>query len=384
MRRRWGGAIQRTMLAVVTILAAAAWVPTVAVASSGRADRAVVDPVESLVTFVVAPPAPVAWQELTLGATVAPATGEGPVPTGTVAFRADFIPVGTQQLNENGHAETHTSIGAGTHIFDASYSGDGAYLPRLADAMVTVQKASSVVDVTSLSNPAVEGTDIPWLVDVLPQAPSEGIPSGTVSIALDAFPLGDFELDEAGQVALEISDLEAGSHVVLVSYNGDFDYLPNDATFTQVVVTPPVPPTQTPSAVASSVTPKPPVVAPAVRPLSLARLLAMLRPRTLTAHGGTVTIGTVTNPPVHSLSVDLVAAAGIRAVGSAATTSLGRVTITVAPGKSRAIKVRLNRAGRRALRTHRSLRVQVRLKAVDSTGHTVKTTIKRTLKPFRR
>jgi hypothetical protein len=328
------------------------------------------------------PSEPVAWQDLTLAAFVAPAQSPGPVPTGTVAFRADFIAVGDPRtLDGNGRAETHTSIGAGTHVFDASYSGDDVYLPSVGDLMVTVHQASSVVDVTSSSNPAVEGSDIAWLVDVLPQAPSEGIPSGTVSVTLDTIPQGDFELDEAGQVALDVTDLEVGSHVARFAYNGDFDYVPSDATFTQVVVAPSVPPAPTPNASASSVTPTPPVITPAVNPLGVARLLAMLRPpRTLTARGGTVTVGTVTNPPVHSLTVDLVGAARIRAVGAASGTTLGHAKITVAAGKRRTAKVTLNPAGRRALRSHHSVRVQLRLKAVDTSEHTVKTVLTRRLK----
>ena len=99
-------------------------------------------------------------------------------------------------------------------------------------------------------------------------------------------------------------------------------------------------------------------------------------PKTLTVNGGAVNVGTAPNPPVRSVTAELTATDGIRAAAAKAI-SLGRTKVTVATGQRRAIKVKLNRAGERALRAHHSLRVAVRLTAVDTAGRTVKTTVKR-------
>lgn len=161
-----------------------------------------------------------------------------------------------------------------------------------------------------------------------------------------------------------------------IHYSGDIDYRPSDGSFSQVITAPGA---TTPTNAASTAANPTMATSLVIKPLSGAALLSALKmPKTLT-----VSVGTAANPPVRSVTAELTATGGIRAAATKAI-SVGRAKVTVATGQRRAIKVNLNRAGRRALRAHRSLRVAVRLTAVDSAGRTAKTTVKRTLKASRR
>jgi hypothetical protein len=338
-------------------------------------------------TLTIDPAASVAWQDDTLTATVTSTEPGGPLPSGNVQFaEEDGTPIGDPApVGADGRAVIHATAGAGTYTLRALFQGDDLYEPSEDTADVTVSKASSVTTLQSSDNPAVVGTTITWLIDVSAVPPSESIPTGTVDVAVDGIPQGTFDLDDIGQIALAASNFQVGSHTVTMHYSGDIDYLPSDGTFIQNVIAEPGPaPASAPGTAASSSAAKPATSTPVVKPLTAARLLGALHmPATLSARAGKVTVGTAANPPLRSVTVDLVAAGGIRAAATSAT-SLGHATVTVAAGKRRTIKVTLNRAGRRALRSQRSVRVQVRLKAVDSAGRTVKTTAKRTLKAARR
>lgn len=136
----------------------------------------------------------------------------------------------------------------------------------------------------------------------------------------------------------------------------------------------------------------PPAVAPlsstaVVRPLSARALLRALRiPSGLQASAsGFVSVGSATNPPVRSVTVRLDAAGGdARALAAARRSLLGKTKVTVPAGARRAIKVRLTRSARAALRRRGRMRLQIRLSAVDRTGRTVNANTTRTLTARRR
>jgi hypothetical protein len=107
-------------------------------------------------------------------------------------------------------------------------------------------------------------------------------------------------------------------------------------------------------------------------------------PSTLRASAaGVVSVGTASNPPVRSVTVELArAGATHRLVGAWAAATrplLGSVKVTVSTGQRRTVKVHLTRAARAALRRSKRMRVAVRVKAVDRLGRSVKATATRTL-----
>jgi Bacterial Ig-like domain (group 3) len=329
----------------------------------------------------IAPDPTVAWQDATFTATVARADQAGPPPTGTVQFaEEDGTPIGAPQpLDAAGHATFLASAGAGTYLARAHYSGDSLYAPSDATAPQTVTKAASTTTLESSANPADAGSEIDLFVDVTANAPSQGIPTGTVQFTLDGEAIGQpFALDADGQLAVAASGLPPGTHVVTAHYSGDEDYLASDATLEQTVRTPAPAPTTSaappappaPSASASTAAPTGPVT---IKPLTAAGLLTALRiPKTLKADGaGKITLGTAKNPPVRSLTVALTARSQHTARAAAATPILGHAKITVPAGTSRAVKVTLTRAARRSLRRHGLLPVRVRVKATDQTGRSI-------------
>jgi Big-like domain-containing protein len=334
--------------------------------------------------LVVTPTSPVAWQDGTLTATVASAEAGAPPPTGNVQFaQEDGTPIGDPAPVDpaTGTAVTHATGGVGTYLVRALYQGDDLYDPSEGDTNVTVVQASSVTTLQSSANPAAFGDAIIWLIDVSAVAPSLSIPTGTVDLTVDGIARGTFTLNDFGQVHLGVTDFSSGTHAVTIHYSGDIDYRPSDGSFSQVITAPGA---ATPNNAASTAAKPTTVTSPVIKPLSGAALLSALKmPKTLTVSGGAVNVGTAPNPPVRSVTAELTATGGIRAAAARAI-SLGRTKVTVATGQRRAIKVKLNRAGRRALRAHRSLRVAVRLTAVDTAGRTVKTTVRRTLKAPRR
>jgi hypothetical protein len=334
------------------------------------------EPSASSTTLGVQPDVPVAWQEDILTAKVAPGEpGMAVNPTtGTVQFADDDgTPIGdAAPLDSGGTAVIHATAGAGNYRVHAAYSGDDVFSSSEGVKNVTVSQASSATSILTSANPALFGIPITWVLDVSAVAPSDSIPTGTVSVAVDGVSRGTFTLDDNGRVGLQATNLAPGVHAVSVHYGGDVDYRPSDAAISQAVSPP-----ATPASAASA----PALV---IKPLGSAALLSALKiPATLALRSGTVTVGTAANPPVRSLTAELTAAGGVRAAAAKAT-SLGKVRVTVAAGQRRAVKVKLNRAGRRALRHRRSLRVTVRFTARDTAGHTVKATAKRTLKPTRR
>jgi len=98
-----------------------------------------------------------------------------------------------------------------------------------------------------------------------------------------------------------------------------------------------------------------------------------------------VAVGTAKNPPVQSVTVDLASLpARARWFASAAASVLGHAKVTVAAGAQRAIKVKLSKSARKTLQRRRQLRVQVRITAVDRSGHKVKATATRKLTAAKR
>lgn len=331
-------------------------------------------------TLTATPAAPVAWQPVTFAATVAQSEVGSPPPTGAVQFAAaDGTPIGDPvAVDPNGTATIEAAAGAGSYDVLARYNGDDVYDASQGDRLVDVGQAASITRIQSSANPAAAGTTIAWFVAVAPGPPSENVPSGSVAVSVDGGAEASFALDGFGEVALGVRGLPAGSHNVRVRYLGDADYRPSESAFDQVLTGLPVQP--------AGVIPAPatPSGAPVITALTPSAMLASIHvPAQLVARTGKVALGTVANPPLRSLSVQLAAVGGFRAAAAKPIT-LGRANVSVSAGARRALVVRLSRAGRRALRAHHRLRVRVRLTGIDTTGHAVKSTLERVLTAARR
>jgi hypothetical protein len=161
-------------------------------------------------------------QDVTLTATVAPASGTG-TPTGTVQFRIDGTPFGSPLPLVNGAASTSVAtLDVGPHVVVATYSGDAGHAASgSSDFNQTVNPASTSTSLTSSANPAAPGHAVTFTATVHVTAPGSGTPAGLVTFKRGMTTLGTGLLDGNQKATFTTSSLPLGSHAITATYDGD-------------------------------------------------------------------------------------------------------------------------------------------------------------------
>ncbi|MCI0680506.1 MAG: Ig-like domain repeat protein [Gemmataceae bacterium] len=146
-------------------------------------------------------------------------------PGGFVNFVIDG---GAQILNRPVTAGQATllisTLAVGSHTIHVDYLGDANLngssnpLPNLTH---TVNKADTVVTVSSSANPSVVQQNVTFTATISAVAPGGGVPGGTVDFIIDGLTVGDDVPVTGGQAAFSTSSLGIGAHTVQVAYNGD-------------------------------------------------------------------------------------------------------------------------------------------------------------------
>lgn len=118
--------------------------------------------------------------------------------------------------------------------------------------------------------------------------------------------------------------------------------------------------------------PTPPAPKPKLKPFNG---VTRLTTRTTAAKNGTVTLGRAANPPTRAVAITLTVPGKTAGAGASATkrpkaVTVGRATVAIPAGKSRALTVRLTAKGRSLLRRRSTLRLTVTLVATASDGTT--------------
>ena len=169
-------------------------------------------------------------QNVTFRATVAPGSA-----TGTVTFRDNGAPLGSDTLT--GGVATFSSAGltTGQHSITAAYGGDlinsGSTSAPLAQ---TVNLATSSTSLTSQANPLLVGQNVSLTATVTP-----GTATGRVTFRDGSTTLGAATL-AAGRAVLSVS-LPFGLHPLTASYEGDPNTTPSSsATLNQRMTYPPL------------------------------------------------------------------------------------------------------------------------------------------------
>lgn len=159
--------------------------------------------------------------ELTALVTSIPA---GTLPTGTVTFTDGGLTIATAVLDATGTATLNTVFTAGDHQLIASYSGDGTVGPGVSTAVVqqVSQATTSAIIVADASAP-VTGEPIELTATISTDAPSVGMPTGTVTFRENATVIGTASLDADGQAILSVDGLSAGLHTLYADYSGDLN-----------------------------------------------------------------------------------------------------------------------------------------------------------------
>jgi hypothetical protein len=173
-------------------------------------------------------------QPVTLTATIAPSLSTSGIPTGTITFKDGDTPLNTFPI-VSGQASMTTSLGVGTHVLTAAYSGDSVFFPHTSQPVtrVVTQGQTSTSLQTSL-NPSAAGQSVVFTASVL--ALVGGPATGTVTFKDGTTTLGSAPLNGSAQASLPVSSLNAGSHSITAIYNGDGTFTPSTSSpLTQTV-----------------------------------------------------------------------------------------------------------------------------------------------------
>jgi hypothetical protein len=130
--------------------------------------------------------------------------------------------------------ETHTYSQNGTYTITATCTqSDGQSSSLSVPVTVNGSATPTTTALTSSANPSVSGQSVTFTASVSP------VPNGgTVLFQVDGTcNTGFVTLDSNGQAIFTPSSLPAGSHNIVVSYNGDENFASSTGTVTQVVNT---------------------------------------------------------------------------------------------------------------------------------------------------
>lgn len=189
-------------------------------------------------TTVTSSPNPSKYgQAVTFTATVSPVPPAPGRPTGGVTFRDGAAILGSGTLDAAGHATfTTAALGVGSHNITAFYVGD-ANFESSTSAVHThvVVKADTTTAVVTSGSPTVYGQWVTFTATVGVVAPGTGSPGGTVTFKDGSTVLGTASLNLQHKASLDYQWLDAGSHTVTATYNGDPNFNPSSGSVGQAV-----------------------------------------------------------------------------------------------------------------------------------------------------
>ena len=189
----------------------------------------------------------VVGSSITFTATV---TGSLPSPTGTVTFTDHtydgVTPVTTTlasnvPINANGEASVTTSSlkagGAflGSHFITATYSGDANHPASSATMVQKVHANASIILLASSVNPSMFGQAVSLTATVSSVPTGAGIPTGMVTFADGGVVIGQVPVNSSGVASITKSNLNPGSHNILVTYASDTLFAASTGSLVQIV-----------------------------------------------------------------------------------------------------------------------------------------------------
>ena len=170
-------------------------------------------------------------QSVTFTAAVTSAT----VPTGTVQFTDNGAALGGPVPLDGGNALLWTtSLGPGSHVIRAQYSGDANYVSVGTEVTHAVRNPATSTTLTSSPNPSTVGQAV--LLHAAVVATDGVTPTGTVSFyRVGGASLGSAPLS-SGSASLTVSSLPPGVHNLDAVYGGDATHTGStSAAVTQIV-----------------------------------------------------------------------------------------------------------------------------------------------------
>jgi hypothetical protein len=158
----------------------------------------------------------VSGQPTLLTATV---TSSGGTPTGTVNFFDGSTLLGQAAVDPNGHASLLVALGAGNHALKAVFAGTTPFTASTSAVLTeTVHKDATTI---TLGVSHLGGSFFEAVVNLTPNAPGGGVPTGTITIFDGTTVLTTVPASEAQFLVR----LGAGKHSLTASYSGDANFL---------------------------------------------------------------------------------------------------------------------------------------------------------------
>jgi len=164
-------------------------------------------------------------------------TGAGGPPTGTVDVFDGITLIGDDVPLAGGTAQfTVDNLGVGSHTINAFYNGDGFFKTSNDSTTQTVSQGTTTTTVQADDADSVFGQTVTFTATVSPSAPSQVVPTGTVTFTVDGNPVATINL-VGGVATFQVNSLAVGSHSVQAIFNGTANYAGSSDTTTQEVAT---------------------------------------------------------------------------------------------------------------------------------------------------
>ena len=213
-------------------------------ASSTAASIAVTVP-KSPTTMTITPATttPAGGSSLSVSATITATSPGATLPTGTVAFLLDGASAGIVAVVPGNPASASivllsTTITPGTHILQATYSGDSYYGTTTAPAVsLNVSKSPSAITLTPSTLTPTAGGSMLVTAFITSSSPSATQPTGTVTITEDGSTVGvGTVVPGAPSIAtITIPMVAAGAHILAGTYSGDVFYTASNSSTVAIV-----------------------------------------------------------------------------------------------------------------------------------------------------
>jgi autotransporter-associated beta strand protein len=148
--------------------------------------------------------------------------------------------LGSVELDAEGKATLPLGdLAAGKHTLQVTYNGDDNFKTSKGSVDAQIQPSDTTTDATCTPAAPVYGQQASLSVFVGPaNSAVTAIPTGSVDLVDQSTSqnLGTYDLDAAGSASVDLPNLDAGTHQILVSYSGDHDFNTSSMTLSMPVV----------------------------------------------------------------------------------------------------------------------------------------------------
>lgn len=174
----------------------------------------------------------VSGQSVTFTAKV---SSTGGTPTGSITFTDQTTnqTLGTIQLANRQAVLTISTLAPGTHMIQASYSGDTNFAASSTTLSQTVNKAAVTLSLVSSANPSQAGQSVTFTATVTGNAAGGATPTGSVTFVIGG---NSTSVPLSGITAsISTTTLPTGSDTITANYSGDTNFSSASQSITQTV-----------------------------------------------------------------------------------------------------------------------------------------------------